>query len=219
MPSTLPLWPANRQWLQRIPPHQQGHRLVAGEAISTAPQAITPGVACSSACAPASGAESTRSGRVWRRRRGSRSVLVIFLGRQHNSLNPAPGYNRPMAKRSSEARKLARDLQKELDEHAEANGVCLSWSVPEQATIELIQDQIDRKVELLSDYSAAQDEKARVKLSAEVRLLEGSIGRLLKLIDTQPKVKAAPVPVVESQESRRARQAAEARWGRRARSV
>ncbi len=147
-------------------------------------------------------------------------MLVIFLGRQHNSLNPAPGYNRPMAKRSSEARKLARDLQKELDAHADANGINLAWSVPEQATIKLVQDQIDRKVELLADYSAAQDEKARVKLSAEVRLLEGSIGRLLKLIDTQPKVgPASPVPVVESQESRRARHAAEARWGRRARSV
>ena len=123
-----------------------------------------------------------------------------------------------MAKRSSEARRLARDLQAELDAHASANDVVLSWTVPEQATIELIQDQIDRKVELLAAYDAAADDKARVKLSAEVRLHEGSIGRLLKLINTTPAITSAPPPrnVYDEQASRHGRKAAETRWRRRA---
>ena len=74
-----------------------------------------------------------------------------------------------MARRSSEARKLARDLQNELDQHAEEHGVVLAWTVPEQATIETIQDQIDRKTEILAPYENAEDEKPRLKLSAEAR--------------------------------------------------
>jgi hypothetical protein len=115
-----------------------------------------------------------------------------------------------MAKRSSEARKLARDLQSELDAYAAANDVVLSWSVPEVAIIELIQDQIDRKVELSAAYEAAGDEKSRLKLSAEVRLLEGSIGRLLKLVNTQPRLPSRE-PV--SRASSRGRRAANIRWG------
>jgi len=119
-------------------------------------------------------------------------------------------------KRLSSNLKLARDLQAELDAHASANDVVLSWTVPEQATIELLQDQIDRKVELLAAYDAAADDKARVKLSAEVRLLEGSIGRLLKLINTTPVIKSPPPPqnIYDRQASRHGRKAAEWRWRR-----
>ena len=65
-------------------------------------------------------------------------------------------------------------------------------------------------------YDAAADDKARVKLSAEVRLLEGSIGRLLKLINTTPVIKSPPPPqnIYDRQASRHGRKAAESRWRR-----
>lgn len=122
-----------------------------------------------------------------------------------------------MAKRSSAARKLARDLQIELEAHGEAHGVSLSWSVPELAIIEQIQDQIDRKQQVMAAYDAATDDKTRLKFSAEARLLEGSIGRLLKLINTTPAIKTAPPRrnIYDEQASRHGRKAANARWSRR----
>ena len=121
-----------------------------------------------------------------------------------------------MAKRTSEARKLARDLLLELQAHGAAHGVSLSWSVPELAIIDQIQDQIDRKQQVLASYDAATDDKHRLKYSAEARLLEGSIGRLLKLINTTPTIRTAPPrrSSVDEQASRRGRRAANARWGR-----
>ena len=48
----------------------------------------------------------------------------------------------------------------------------------------LISDEIDRKARLLEMWEESADAKVQCKLSAEVRLLEQSIARLLKLIKT-----------------------------------
>jgi hypothetical protein len=114
-----------------------------------------------------------------------------------------------MSVRSVEAVKLAADLDAELAAYGESKGVGLSWSVPERATISLIQDQVDRKVQLTGDYDAA-DDKRRLRLAAEIRLIEGSIGRLLKLVNTQPRLPSTE-PV--SRASARGRRAANIRWG------
>ena len=87
----------------------------------------------------------------------------------------------------------------------------MEWSARELAVLALVCDQTDRKAGLAVEYEQAVDAKARVKLSAELRLLENSISRLLKGVSTD----AAPtVPVYESQTSRRAQHAALQRWGR-----
>lgn len=86
----------------------------------------------------------------------------------------------------------------------------MEWSAQERAVLGLICDQTDRKAELYAAYRDTDDAKARVKLSAEIRLLEGSIGRLLKGVSTD--APSGPRRY-ESQASRRAQHAALARWG------
>ena len=75
----------------------------------------------------------------------------------------------------------------------------------------LIWDEIDRKVALLEAWEQSTDPKVQCKLSAEARLLEQSIARLLKLIKTD-------LPARESKKTIAARRAANARWDRDASS-
>jgi hypothetical protein len=110
--------------------------------------------------------------------------------------------------RSAESRKLLRQLNRELAATAERTSRELVWSAQELAVLELICDQIDRKVELYGLYRDAEDAAAKTKLSAEVRLLENSISRLLKGVSTD----VPTVPRYESQASRRAQHAALQRW-------
>ncbi|MFE3002621.1 hypothetical protein ACFXG4_47605 [Nocardia sp. NPDC059246] len=65
---------------------------------------------------------------------------------------------------------------------------------------------LDRKVDLAGRYAAAEDTKVRVKISAELRLLEAEFARLLRQIETEP----AP----SSHRSEMARKAARIRWDR-----
>jgi hypothetical protein len=90
-----------------------------------------------------------------------------------------------MAHHSSEARRVRRDLDKELAASAAASGRNLVWSAAETQVLRLISAAIDRKVDLSVDYAAATDAKVRVKLSAEVRLLGAHIARLLKQVKTE----------------------------------
>jgi hypothetical protein len=60
---------------------------------------------------------------------------------------------------------------------------------------------------LQRDYSAAADTKTRVKISSELRLLEGAIAGLLKSVRTE-------VPAPESLRTIKARRAANTRWCR-----
>lgn len=113
--------------------------------------------------------------------------------------------------RSSESRKLLRQLNAELAAAGQRSGRDLEWSAQERAVLGLICDQTDRKAELYAEYRGTEDSRARVKLSAEIRLLEGSIGRLLKGVSTD--VPSGPRRY-ESQASRRAQHAALTRWAR-----
>lgn len=111
-------------------------------------------------------------------------------------------------KRTPQAAKLAADLDNELAAAGMARGVELVWSPQERATIDLACRQLDRIVELQAAYDAADDEpKLRIKLSTEMRLLETSLGRLLRQIKTEV---AGP----ESATTIKARRAVNTRWDR-----
>ena len=109
--------------------------------------------------------------------------------------------------RSSEARKILRDLDKELDSAAQRSGQNFVWGAQERAVLGLIGDEIDRKEALLEAWRESTDPKVQCKLSAEARLLEQSIARLLKLIKTD-------LPARPSNKTMMARRAANARWDR-----
>lgn len=77
--------------------------------------------------------------------------------------------------------------------------------------MERISATIDRIQDLQRDYVAAVDEpKLRLKISAELRLQDASLARLLKQVKTEP-------PQPESLRTIKARAAARARWVRDAR--
>lgn len=111
--------------------------------------------------------------------------------------------------RSPEAKKIRRELDKELASAAAQSGQNLVWSAQEEAVLGLICDEIDRKTAILEAWERAEDPKVLCKLSAEARLLEQSIARLLKLIKTD-------LPARESNTTVRARRAANTRWDRNA---
>jgi hypothetical protein len=106
---------------------------------------------------------------------------------------------------SAEARKVLRELNNELRAAGETAGRSLVWTAQDRAVLELIADQTDRRAELAAEYAGAEDTMRRVKLSAELRLLEGSLARLLKQVKTD-------VPAPESQVTIQARRAAMKRW-------
>jgi hypothetical protein len=66
---------------------------------------------------------------------------------------------------------------------------------------------IDRIEDLSTDYADAGGAATRVKLSAELRLCDASLARLLKLIKTD-------VPAAESLTTVKARRAVNVRWDR-----
>jgi hypothetical protein len=109
--------------------------------------------------------------------------------------------------RSAEARKVRRELDKELAAAGLRSGQNLVWSAQEEAILGLISDEIDRKEVLLEAWREATDAKVQCKLSAEARLLEQSIARMLKPINTE-------LPARESNKTMRARRAARVRWDR-----
>jgi hypothetical protein len=84
-------------------------------------------------------------------------------------------------------------------------GVELVWSPQEVEIIDMICRQIDRKVEL-DAYQDAEDVKAKVKLSAELRLVENSIARMLQQVKIEVPAQS------ESLRTIKARRAARARW-------
>lgn len=66
---------------------------------------------------------------------------------------------------------------------------------------------LDRKAEFSELYESAEDTKTKLKISAEMRLLEQAAARLLRGINTD----VAPAP---SRRTLMARRAAAARWDR-----
>ncbi|KAA1248230.1 hypothetical protein F0Q45_21790 [Mycobacterium simiae] len=87
-------------------------------------------------------------------------------------------------------------------------GKALSWSADEAALLEAIAETVDRKVDLRIRYSANADFQAALKLSAELRLLDSTLARLLK------QVKPVMPTVPKTQRSQKASHAAKTRWER-----
>jgi hypothetical protein len=102
---------------------------------------------------------------------------------------------------------LLRDFESELAAASARRGQALVFTPAERVILDLIGAQIDRKQGLKRAYAKADDVRAMVALSAEIRLLETSIGRLLRQV-------AVDVPAVPSLRTQRAQRAARARWDR-----
>jgi hypothetical protein len=109
--------------------------------------------------------------------------------------------------RSAEARKVLRELDKELESAARRSGRSLEWSAADRAVLGLISASFDRISDLNADYEACSETKLKVKLSTELRLLETAAARLLKQIKTD-------LPAPDGKKTVRARRAANARWDR-----
>lgn len=112
---------------------------------------------------------------------------------------------------SAEALALLASLDAELRENSDDRGLsgedALSWSAAERAVLELVADAVDRQVDLRARYLASPEDKARVKLSTELRLIETNIARLLKQVKTD-------LPEPPSRISQKASRAAYVRWQR-----
>jgi hypothetical protein len=108
---------------------------------------------------------------------------------------------------SPEARRVKRELDKELAATAAASGRTLVWSAADRKLLALLASAIDRECDLRDAYAVAVEPKLRIKLSAELRLLEASIARLLRAVKTD-------VPEPMSRRSQKAQMAARARWSR-----
>jgi hypothetical protein len=115
----------------------------------------------------------------------------------------------PMA-HTVEAVALLDELDTELADNSAERGLLepLVWSAAEQAVREAIACTVDRKVDLWARYHASDDDKMRVKISGELRLLETSLARLLRNVKTD-----LPMPANPSHRSRKASRAANKRWG------
>lgn len=109
---------------------------------------------------------------------------------------------------SAEARKVRRELDKELESASKRSGRKLEWSAAERAVLDLISACLDRISDLKAAYQSAVEAgevKVMVKLSTELRLSEQAAARLLKQIRTD-------LPAAPTATSRRAQRAANARW-------
>jgi hypothetical protein len=100
-----------------------------------------------------------------------------------------------------------RALNAELEESGKTTGQKLVWSAVEQATLKAIASVVDRKCDLTRDYRKATGASARVAISAELRLLENHLARLLKQISTD-------APAQTSNTFLKAQRAANTRWER-----
>lgn len=81
------------------------------------------------------------------------------------------------------------------------------WTAAERVVLDMIAAAVDRRVDLEARYAQADEDKLRIKLSGELRLIQGHIAQLLKQVKTD-------VPPAPSRKSQKASQAATARWRR-----
>ena len=94
-----------------------------------------------------------------------------------------------------------------LEETAKDQYTELDWTVSESVTLELIANTIDRRVEFEKLYAAESDPEVAVKLSCEIRQLDGAVVRMLKGINPEP-----PAPMNQTQLKNQ--RAARTRWDR-----
>jgi hypothetical protein len=113
------------------------------------------------------------------------------------------------APKTAEAQALIAALDAELAASAKATGRELVWSTQEQDIIAMIGAAVDRRVELSAEYAqcSRQELGLKIKLAAELRLLEGSISRLHRQVTTE-------IPQPMSITSLKAQRASRARWDR-----
>lgn len=111
-----------------------------------------------------------------------------------------------MAK-SKAAQRLLAALDEELAAASKAFGAELVWSAAEQQVRELLADAVDRRVELNGRYNSVEMVSLKLKIAAEIRLLDSAITRLLSQLSTEV---AEPLSVT----SRKAQAAARSRWDR-----
>jgi hypothetical protein len=109
--------------------------------------------------------------------------------------------------KSAAARQLLRALDEELGSASKSTGRELVWSAAEVQVRELLADSVDRRVELNGRYKSVEMVSLKLKIAAEIRLLDASITRLLAQLSTE-------VPEPLSVTSRKAQAAARSRWDR-----
>lgn len=157
-------------------------------------------------CSPACKQRAHR-GRQGGNRNASRAQRVTVTEAPKRS-------RRPRRSASGGHCQAAMEVLAALDaEMAEASDECeepLEWTAAEAAVRELIACEFDRKTDLEKMYREADDAKTRVKLSAELRLLEASTARLLKQVKTKLPEQAV------SRRTQKAQRAARTRWDRNA---
>jgi hypothetical protein len=109
---------------------------------------------------------------------------------------------------STAARKLRKALDAELALMAQRSGQSLFWSTAEETLIERCMSTMDRLGDLQRDYNQAETSKARLAISTEIRLCDGQLARMLKVI--RPELPGKPATIT----TLRARRAADARWAK-----
>ncbi|MEO3757062.1 hypothetical protein ABGB19_02065 [Mycobacterium sp. B14F4] len=114
-----------------------------------------------------------------------------------------------MGKHTPEAQQLLDELDAELARSSERAGTTLSWSAAEREHLSMVAECIDRRVHLRGRYEHCDptDHKNLCRLSTEIRLLDSTVSRLLKNVETE-------LPQPMSQRSAKAQRAALARWAR-----
>lgn len=108
---------------------------------------------------------------------------------------------------SGDSQRIVAALNSELAASAKESGRDLVWSAAEADVIGMIAAAVDRRVELSSAYAVCDNVNVKLKLATELRLLEQSIGRLLRQVNTD-------VPAPQSVTSMKAQRAANSRWNR-----
>lgn len=112
-----------------------------------------------------------------------------------------------MTAKSKAAQRLLVALDAELSAASKSTGTDLVWSAAEEQVRELLADAVDRRVELNGRYKSVEMVSLKLKIAAEIRLLDSAITRLLSQLSTE-------VPEPLSVTSRKAQAAARSRWDR-----
>lgn len=114
-----------------------------------------------------------------------------------------------MGTHSPEAVALLAQLDEDLAKSSKRSGKTLVWTTADRQVIDLIASTVDRRADLHRLYAAlaADDIKMRIKLSAELRLIESSLARLMKMVSTE-------IPAPMSLRSVKAQRAANVRWAK-----
>lgn len=114
-----------------------------------------------------------------------------------------------MTTHTAEAQRVLDDLDADLARSATKLGKTFFWTAAEREVLRMVAATIDRRVDVAARYAAtsAEETKLAVKLSAELRMLDASVARLLKQVETD-------LPQPMSQRSTKAQRAARARWDR-----